>query len=128
MIRLSICLLILVSILSCTPEYNVNGLTKQECRDVDSKEFNVMRISYGGILLDIRTPEEYANGAIDNAMNINYLDAGFSKQIQSLEPNRAIFLYGQTGERSEKVKNLLCQEGFSQVYHLIGGYENWPHK
>ncbi len=80
-------------------------------------------------LVDVRTPEEFAAGHIDGAVNINYLDSqAFSNGIQQLDKNQPVYLYCRSGNRSGKSADTLAVKGFTKIYDLTGGYMGWAEK
>ncbi len=88
---------------------------------------NVMK-QKPGQLIDVRTPEEYKEGTIKGAININFLNDNFKKEIEQLDPNQPIYIFCQSGKRSAKAHKLLIEEGFKNVYELAGGYNAWVDK
>lgn len=78
------------------------------------------------ILIDVRTPEEYAEGAIKGSVNIDFFNQqAFIKQISSLDKNKPVYLYCRSGNRSMKAARQLVSLGFEKVYDLAGGYMAW---
>lgn len=75
------------------------------------------------ILVDVRTPEEYAAGHIDKAMNINWYDENFAKQFDTVNKNETIYVYCKKGGRSAKAQQFLDSLGFKKVVNLEGGYD-----
>ncbi len=76
-------------------------------------------------LIDVRTPAEFSEGTLDNAQNIDFLADDFRANIQTLNKNEPVYLFCRSGNRSEKSRNILLEEGFSEVYDLEGGYKAW---
>ncbi len=79
-------------------------------------------------LIDVRTPEEFAAGAIPGAKNINYYDADFDVQIAKLDKEKPVYIYCRSGGRSGKSYAKLKEMGFTQVYDLKEGFNGWPDK
>lgn len=78
------------------------------------------------VLIDVRTPEEFAQGAIEGATNIDYFSQQtFIKKISSLDKNKPVYLYCRSGNRSMKAARQLVSLGFEKVYDLAGGYMAW---
>lgn len=75
------------------------------------------------ILLDCRTPEEFAEGALPAALNYDYLDSEFAYRVDSLSRDRSIFVYCAAGSRSAGAAELLDAIGFGKVFELAGGKE-----
>ena len=75
------------------------------------------------ILVDVRTPEEFSAGHLENADNINWYDAAFSEQFKTVDKNKTIYLYCKMGGRSAKAQEKLKSLGFTHVVNLEGGYD-----
>ncbi|NNC70729.1 MAG: rhodanese-like domain-containing protein, partial [Flavobacteriaceae bacterium] len=72
-------------------------------------------------LVDVRRPEEYAEGYLKNATNINFYDSDFMGQIlEDLDKSEPVYLYCRSGGRSGKAAIKLSEKGF-KVYDLRGG-------
>lgn len=80
------------------------------------------------VVLDVRTPEEFAAGSIQDAMNINYNAVDFSQQIDALDKSKTYLVYCRSGARSSKAVEIMKEKGFHFLYHLEGGYLAWPDK
>ncbi len=74
------------------------------------------------ILVDVRTPEEYQAGHLENAININWYDADFTDQIETLDKDKTLYLYCKLGGRSAEAANKLTSLGYN-VVDLTGGYD-----
>lgn len=73
------------------------------------------------LVLDCRTPEEFVEGALPNALNYDYLDREFAYRVDSLPRDRPVFVYCASGGRSAQAAELLYDIGFEEVYNLEGG-------
>lgn len=78
-----------------------------------------------GIVLDVRTPAEFAKGHLPNAINLNYQDPGFKESIKALQLNQPYFVYCAVGGRSAKACAQLKTTGLTKVYNLQGGITAW---
>ena len=74
-------------------------------------------------LIDVRTPEEYKEDNLKFSKNIDYKSANFKAGIDSLDKNKAVYLYCRSGNRSGKALEILKTEGFTKVYN-IGGFKD----
>lgn len=74
-------------------------------------------------LLDVRTPEEIANGKIDGANNVVF-DGNFAGKLSQI-PKQPIFVYCAGGVRSAKAAKILRSNGYANVYELEGGFNAW---
>ncbi|MBS4043042.1 MAG: redoxin domain-containing protein [Chitinophagaceae bacterium] len=77
------------------------------------------------IVLDVRTPEEYAAGHLPNAININVLDKSFKQEIQSIDKSKTIFVYCKVGGRSADAAKKLASNKFTNIVDLKGGIMAW---
>ena len=76
-------------------------------------------------LVDVRRPEEFAAGHIDNAVLINVLADDFIKKAESmLEKSKPVAVYCRSGKRSKDAAGKLTKAGFV-VYDLDTGYLGW---
>ena len=78
-----------------------------------------------GIVLDVRTPKEFINGHIANAININLFDDDFSQQVLKLDSAKAIYVYCASGGRSSEAAELLSKSGYKKVTNLKRGITAW---
>jgi len=78
-----------------------------------------------GILIDVRTPEEFNEGHLENALNINWFDEDFAKQFEDVEKEKTIYVYCKMGGRSAKAQEKLKSLGYENVVNLEGGYDAW---
>jgi rhodanese-related sulfurtransferase len=77
------------------------------------------------VLLDVRTPEEYAAGHLDGATNLPLSSADFSDRVADLDPDRTYAVYCRTGVRSQEAVELMRSAGIEAVYDLDGGLTAW---
>ena len=78
------------------------------------------------VLIDVRTPEEYAQGAIEGAKNVDcFNQQDFIKEISALDKHEPVYLYCRSGNRSMEAARQLISLGFDKVYDLAGGYMAW---
>ncbi len=88
-------------------------------------QFNQLIKIPGGVLLDVRTQNEFKNGHIANAGQLNYYALDFRKRLLLLPRNEPIYLYCNTGWRSEKAAQILTENGYKNVYNLEHGIMDW---
>ena len=79
----------------------------------------------GAQLLDVRTPEEVAAGALEGANNLNIKDADFKEKLAKLDKDKPVFVYCQGGVRSAKAADICKEMGFKEIYDMEGGYGNY---
>lgn len=76
-------------------------------------------------IIDVRTPEEFNSGNIENAQNINIYASDFESKIESLDKNTPIFVYCKSGGRSANASQILQEKGFKKIIELKGGMMAW---
>ena len=76
------------------------------------------------VLIDVRTPEEFASNHIKGAININVNSSNFSDKIKLLDKSNTVLVYCKSGGRSAKAFNSLQTFGYT-VYELKGGLLKW---
>ena len=77
------------------------------------------------IVLDVRTPKEFAEGHIEGAVNVNFFDKDFAEQLTRLDTSKTYLLHCRSGGRSTKSLPILERVGFTNVVHLDGGFKAW---
>lgn len=76
-------------------------------------------------LLDVRTPQEYAEGHIDGALNIDVQSDDFQKMAEKdLSRDSTILVYCRSGRRSMDAAKILTKLGY-KVVNLKGGIIEW---
>lgn len=93
--------------------------------NVDSKTFNELSTTQQGTILDVRTPEEWAEGTIKDAVKMNYHDNNFAEQVEGLDKTAPVYVYCKRGGRSSSAADVLKEKGFTKVYNLDGGITAW---
>ena len=77
------------------------------------------------VVIDVRTPEEFASGHIEGALNINMFDENFKNQLEALDRTKAVSVYCKVGSRSARAAAVMREMGFEEVYDLEGGIRKW---
>ncbi len=80
------------------------------------------------VILDVRTPSEFESGALENAVNIDFYSETFEEEIAKLDRDTQYLIYCRSGGRSSRVLELVKSLGFSKVYEMRGGINNWMAK
>ena len=89
--------------------------------DFDSK----LKSTTDKIILDVRTPDEYNTGHLEDAKLVNFHGADFKQQVEKLDHDKPVFVYCAAGVRSHGAAEVLTGLGFTQVYDLDGGINAW---
>lgn len=77
------------------------------------------------VLLDVRTPGEFASGHIVGAKNIDFYATSFSSEVLKLDKTKTYAVYCHSGNRSGQATALMAKDGFKAVFNLDGGIINW---
>ena len=94
-------------------------------KSVEVEEFEKAIADTAVVRLDVRTPEEYAEGHIAGALNIDVLDSSFEQKATSVLPkDKTIALYCRSGRRSKKAATILADKGYT-IVELNTGYNGW---
>jgi rhodanese-related sulfurtransferase len=98
----------------------------QEIKVLTPVEFNdAMTQNKDVQLVDARTPEEYKEGHLQNALNIDVLEADFKTKAEKLDLEKPVYVYCRSGKRSAKAALILKDIGFKEIYDMQGGYLLW---
>ncbi|MFD1293296.1 rhodanese-like domain-containing protein [Lutibacter holmesii] len=81
--------------------------------------------SVGQVIIDVRTPEEFANGHIEGAININLFDKNFESKLLKLDKSKPVFIYCRSGRRTATASKKASKLGFENVNDLQGGLQKW---
>ena len=115
-------LLVLVAIIivSCQRK------SAKEVQNMEPKQFaEKLKATENPQLLDVRSPEEFEGGHLENADNVNWNDINFVKTAKQYDKSKPIFVYCKAGVRGRKAANKLAELGFTNIYNLEGGIDKW---
>jgi rhodanese-related sulfurtransferase len=93
--------------------------------DIDVEQFKAKMTAADIVVLDVRTPEETAEGMIDGAIEIDFQNANFQEQIDQLDKDKTYLVYCRSGGRSADACEMMQEKGFESLYNLEGGYLRW---
>jgi rhodanese-related sulfurtransferase len=77
------------------------------------------------VVLDVRTPSEFADGHVAGAVNIDYRADDFAARLAELDRGKTYLVLCRSGRRSTDALAPLQQLGFEHIYHLDGGILAW---
>ena len=93
--------------------------------DLSVQEF-ASEISKPGVqILDVRTPAEFAEGHLANAINIDFEANDFAQQIKKLDKNSTYAVYCRSGRRSALAADQMSKVGFKNLFNMSGGILDW---
>lgn len=114
--------LCLVLVVSCNSE------TSTTIEVVTAEEMIELRGLEDVQLVDVRTPEEYAEGYIEGFQNIDFFAPDFESNIEKLDRSKPVIVYCKSGNRSGKCAAMMEEKGFVKIYDLEGGITQWKSK
>lgn len=79
-------------------------------------------------VIDVRTKDEFIDGHIHEAQNINFNDPMFRENIGALDKEGGYIVNCQTGGRSSRATSLMEELGFKNVMNLDGGISAWKNE
>lgn len=132
----SLCILAAVGLLiaapvlpcACSKEEKAEG-QEQKIEDIQLEEaFALMednRDNDDFVIIDLRSAKEYANGHIEEAVNLDYSASDFARELEELDRDMAYLLYSRTDDVSGRVLDMMAELGFIEVYNMLGGMEQW---
>jgi rhodanese-related sulfurtransferase len=77
------------------------------------------------VVLDVRTPGEFAQGHLANAINIDFESGYFEQEIAKLDKNATYAVYCRSGNRSGQAVKVMADLGFTDMYDMDGGVIDW---
>ncbi|MBI5158207.1 MAG: rhodanese-like domain-containing protein [Acidimicrobiia bacterium] len=77
------------------------------------------------VVLDIRTPQEYAESRIAGSMNIDFYADDFSTRLDALDRDVTYVIYCRSGNRTTAALDVFRDLGFTSVYAVEGGIQAW---
>jgi len=77
------------------------------------------------IIIDVRTPEEYADGHIPSAINRDYNSPTFRDDIDKFDKNKIYIVYCRSGVRSAAARDVMKELRFNNVFNINGGFSEW---
>ena len=119
-LALSVVMIFSLSVAACTKQV-IADITPQ----VASKLVAENRDDPDFIIIDVRTPEEFAAGHIENAINLDFRSEGFEDSINELDKNKTYLVYCRTAYRSRSAVNIMEELDFNEIYHMLGGIVQW---
>jgi thioredoxin len=97
----------------------------QIIEDVNAEKFHQLIEEGEGIIIDVRTSQEFNSGHIIDATNIDYYSEDFLDKLEIVRKDIPIYVYCRSGGRSSSAASKMEKLGFTKVYNLIGGIGTW---
>ena len=94
--------------------------------ELDSKQASVMITKDSKlIILDVRTADEFKEGHLKGAINIDIRQPDALSKIDKLDHNAKYIVHCRTNHRSTTAVDHMVKSGFKTVYQMMDGYTGW---
>ena len=119
---------------SCEKSDEINFLKKQPDLAVEGIKIknlyaiaaeSMLRENPNMMVLDIRTPQEFYQGHISNAINIDYKADNFEEELKKLDRNQTYLMHCRSGRRSGLALKNYRKLGFHHIIHVNDGILGW---
>ncbi len=123
-------MMLLLFVVACTDKKAASNetITTEVFTAVDVDTYKSL-IAGKGVLVDVRTAAEFAEGKIDGASNVDWMADDFESKIQELDKEIPVYIYCTAGgKRSVDAMQKMEDLGFKEVYNLKGGLVAWNEK
>jgi rhodanese-related sulfurtransferase len=107
-------LFILISLTACGNAGYKNVSTEDAKKLIENNEV---------VVLDVRTPEEFQGGHIPNATLIPLQE--LENRLNEIDKEKGYLVVCRSGNRSAQASEILSNNGFSTIYNMTGGMNNW---
>ena len=77
------------------------------------------------VILDVRTPEEFSSGHLENATNLDYFSETFKDNLDKLDKDKTYLIYCKSGGRSGNTLSMMSDMNFMEVHNMLGGIDAW---
>ena len=119
--KLKVLLPVLILLLS-----SLASIQAQKKVEVSSQQVNTMlQKEKNWVVLDVRTPNEFNEGHINGAININIFDQDALSRIDKLNRKAKYIVYCRTNHRSGIAVEHMMQSGFKTIYQMMDGFPGW---
>ena len=99
--------------------------TKSEIREVDTATADDLRRQPGAVVLDVREPDEYEQGAIPGAVHIPRGTLEGSVENRIADKSAPVIIHCASGVRSAFAAKTLAEMGYEDVVSVVGGFNKW---
>ena len=77
------------------------------------------------VVLDVRTPEEFAEGHIEGALNVDFRSDNFAEELAELDRDQRHIVHCRSGRRSSASMEVFEELGFTDIQHMFEGFNGW---
>ena len=123
--RISLLIVLALSCLNHAQAADAPASQPANAPKVVPAEFEKLAADKGNVILDVRTPKEFADGHIAGAVNIDYRSKDFPDKVAALDKGKTYLVYCALGGRSTGACDKLTKLDFPHLYNLEGGITRW---
>jgi rhodanese-related sulfurtransferase len=116
---------ILTCVLTCSLFGAESGPVAKAYQNTGVEDFDKLRADKANVVLDVRTPREFAAGHIPGAINVDWNGKDFAGRVAALDKKKNYLVYCAVGGRSARASAKMIELGFSKVYNLERGISSW---
>jgi phage shock protein E len=98
------------------------GASSASVTNLGASEFLTEAQAQGVVLIDVRTPGEFSEGHIVDALNIDVQSGSFQSEIAALDKNATYALYCRSGNRSGTAADIMADAGFTKILNAKVGF------
>lgn len=121
----SMIITLIVLLITAFLSYNFfsnSNRSMEQPMNISPSEFKEKVQNDPGVVIDVRTDDEYNSGHLAMAdYQFNFMDGEFESKLDSLSKDKTYYLYCRTGNRSGQAAHLMKENGFENVYN-VGGF------
>ncbi len=113
---------------SCASNTNTYLEKNAKIEEITSTLDNVNEINFKNIkniLLDVRTPEEFAEGHVPGALNIDVKNHNFTEEISKLDPKKNYYIYCRSGVRAKLASEKMQEKGYKKAVNFKDGMSTY---
>lgn len=99
--------------------------TKPAVEKIDLNQFDQKREAPDAVVLDVRTPHEYAAGHVPGAVNLDIHDPKFAQKLEALDKSKTYLVHCAMGVRSAAATRKMATLGFPHLFDFHGGFKAW---
>jgi rhodanese-related sulfurtransferase len=103
----------------------LTGCSSAGTADLNAIEFQAKTQESGVITLDVRTPGEFMEGHLVNAINVDVENPSFATEIEKLDKTATYAVYCRSGRRSANAIATMKDAGFTNLFNLNAGVQEW---
>jgi rhodanese-related sulfurtransferase len=99
--------------------------TKPAVKQIDIGQFDKLRQEKGNVVLDVRTAQEFNQGHVPGAVNVDISDPQFKTKIEGLDKSKTYLVHCAKGVRSARATKIMVPLGFGEILDYHGGFDEW---